>query len=142
MTAYIVVAALLTALALIDAAFPRSSRDWGLVATAIVIVFGAFRYQTGYDWLAYETFFDESVDLETALYVGLPQRDIPMEPLYEFLNMTIKSVGGESTLLFVLDWHLQYFCHLCRDPPHLQLAMLDVGRLFRPAVSHCPDVDP
>lgn len=102
MSAYIIVALLLIALALLDVEYPRLRPACAAASLMLVTAFAALRYQTGYDWLVYEDFFNSTVDLETALYRGIPPQDRPMEPLFYALNMLIKSIGGSLTLLFAI----------------------------------------
>ena len=102
MSAYIIVALFLIGLALLDVEYPRSRPACAAASLMLVTAFAALRYQTGYDWLVYEDFFNSTVDLETALYRGIPPQDRPMEPLFYALNMLIKSIGGSLTLLFAI----------------------------------------
>ena len=102
MSAYIIVALFLIALALLEAEYPRLRPACAAASLVLVTSFAALRYQTGYDWLVYEDFFNSTVDLETALYRGIPPQDRPMEPLFYTLNMLIKSMGGSLTLMFAI----------------------------------------
>jgi hypothetical protein len=102
MAPYIAVALVLTVVALLDVEYPHLEREFAAISLIVATGFAALRYQTGYDWITYEEYFDSTADLATAVYRGLPHQDTPMEPLFYGLNMLIKSVGGSLVLLFAV----------------------------------------
>jgi hypothetical protein len=102
MAPYIAVSLVLTLVALLDVEYPRLEREFAAISLIVATGFAALRYQTGYDWLTYEAYFDSTADLETALYRGIPHQDTPMEPLFYGLNMLIKSLGGSLVLVFAI----------------------------------------
>lgn len=87
---------------MLSAQFPNARRGFGYTSLILAGTFAALRYETGYDWIAYEAYFLSSVDLETAFYVGIPAQDVVMEPLFEWLNILIKSVDGSFAVLLAL----------------------------------------
>jgi hypothetical protein len=103
MEAYITVGLLLLFLALIEVLKPHISGVTGFIALILVTSLAALRHETGYDWFEYETFFDQSVSFSKALESGIPTPDLPMEPLYVALNMSIKSFDGPFSLLVAIS---------------------------------------
>lgn len=106
MTSYLVVACLLLVLAILSLRWRL--RSLALCSTLLVGGFIALRYQLGYDWLAYEKFFEDvptfwdrgnaftyydSADATPSLEV---------EPIFLWLSMAIKSLGGTVEVLFAL----------------------------------------
>lgn len=62
-------------------------------------VVGGLRFEVGYDWLAYEIFFNQ-IDLNEGLSAYLFSGTF--EPFYVFLNYSIKYLGGSiQTVFFV-----------------------------------------
>jgi hypothetical protein len=102
MAPYIAVSLVLTAIALLDVEYPRLEREFAAISLIVATGFAVLRYQTGYDWITYEEYFDSTADLATAFYRGIPHQDTPMEPLFYGLNMLIKSIGGSIVLVFTV----------------------------------------
>jgi hypothetical protein len=102
MAPYIAVSLVLTAVALLDIEYPHLEREFAAISLIVATGFAALRYQTGYDWITYEDYFDSTTDLATALYRGIPHQYTPMEPLFYGLNMLIKSLGGSLVLVFAI----------------------------------------
>lgn len=59
----------------------------------------AFRFETGFDWLVYENYFEAVV---SSGFMSLPKSVVSMEPLYYLLNLAVSYVGGFQLLLFVV----------------------------------------
>src|SRR5262249_34191266 len=108
MTSYLLVASLLLVFAII--ALRWRSPSLALCSTLLVGGFIAFRYQLGYDWLAYEKFFEEVPtfwdrgDIVPYYYYGSADSSLSLqvEPIFLWLNMAVKSLGGTAEVLFAL----------------------------------------
>lgn len=80
--------------------------DWrgkaGWAATVLLALFAGTRYQTGYDWRAYEVYFN-SVQSIAEICAGTPKDVyVLVEPLYGLLNFVVKSFGGALWTIFLL----------------------------------------
>lgn len=51
----------------------------------------AFRFETGFDWLVYENYFEAVV---SSGFMSLPKSVVSMEPLYYLLNLAVSYVGA------------------------------------------------
>lgn len=76
MTPYFMILAFLIAMTLIDR--PRWHNLIGAICAIVLVIFAGLRYETGFDWLEYETYFDYSAPL------GLQQPDIESQLGYQF----------------------------------------------------------
>lgn len=104
MAIYIILAVVLWLMALIEAAQQRRMSDWpGYFALFLFVAFAGTRFETGYDWMAYQETF---ADAPTFYGVMTGQQSIfsftPMERLYAFLNVFVKSLWGDIQVLFFL----------------------------------------
>ena len=61
---------------------------------------GGLRYETGYDWLAYEIYFSQ-VNTEISFVSGI--QESVFEPLYFIFSYFVKSFGGSIQTLFLLS---------------------------------------
>jgi hypothetical protein len=102
MTPYISVAGALFMLALIEVGAPPRRRLWGTIALLIVLAFGALRFETGFDWMPYAKAFDDTPPIAVAIEDGIQEQDIPMETLFIWLNVIIKTFTENSTVLFAI----------------------------------------
>lgn len=95
---------LLTALVLWILSTPRviGSGESGaglLFSTIIIFLFFAFRYETGFDWMVYQQYFNAVKDSD---FMALTGETVSMEPFYYLLNYIISRVGDFQLLLFVV----------------------------------------
>jgi hypothetical protein len=86
--------------ALFEVGKPRA--PWGRLAALILSAFGALRFETGFDWMPYATAFDDAPTLVAALQEGLPDTNPPMEPLYLWLMIGVKTLTDNVSVLFGL----------------------------------------
>ncbi|WP_397448109.1 EpsG family protein [Pseudomonas sp. NA-150] len=77
------------------------SRILKLLLISVLIFWGvcSFRFETGFDWVVYEQYFD---DVGKAPFMRLPAGVVSMEPLFYLLNYVVALVGGFQLLLFVV----------------------------------------
>lgn len=69
----------------------------------VLIIFVGLRYQLGYDWIAYERLFEFVTGRFSFQEYDLSRSILPTEPLYYFLNVLVRGVGGSfELLLFIL----------------------------------------
>src|SRR6202162_3192061 len=101
MAIYVIVAVLLFVFACGEQCTERS-RLWPTLSLIVVLVFAATRFETGFDWPAYEQAFDELPTLKDALANGIPDQTLPTEPLYAAFNIIVKSFTDEVTVIFVI----------------------------------------
>ncbi|PFH09716.1 EpsG-like putative glucosyltransferase [Collimonas sp. PA-H2] len=75
-----------------------------LVAVAIVtfVMLAGFRWETGYDWIAYEQALNDSPPLLQLSFTNLPEALRPMEALFIILLATIKQFGGSIQALYFI----------------------------------------
>lgn len=102
MTTYISIAAALFMLALVEAGAPSERRLWGTIALAIVLAFGALRFETGFDWVFYAEEFKDIPPITVAIEDGIQDPYIPMEPLFIWLNVVVKTFTDDVTVLFAV----------------------------------------
>jgi len=102
MLAYIAVLAALFLLSLAEVRYPGRAKLLGIAAATIVALFAGLRYQTGYDWPAYEKFFNDTQPLGQLLCGPPAAVHLLVEPLYMWLNVIVKSLGGNSSWLFFI----------------------------------------
>ena len=97
MTPYVFVALVLCGIA-VAAAYAPKLPDWRIACLAIVLIFGAFRFQTGYDWLVYEDYYRE-----TEAIVGGRNFEytVEMEPLFHWLNVAFVYLGLPACVLLI-----------------------------------------
>lgn len=69
------------------------------VAMIIFWLICAFRFETGFDWVVYEQYFDA---IEKSGFMDFPQDVVSMEPLYYLLNYLVSRVGDFQLLLFIV----------------------------------------
>jgi EpsG family len=97
MTAYLILAAILLLFALANVW--AKSRWLGVSASLLVGSFTALRYQLGYDWVAYERLFQALPGTWSfGFQPGFPQ--LQVEPLFLWLCIALKSLGGTVEVLF------------------------------------------
>ena len=101
MAVYVIVAFLLFVFACGEQCTERS-RLWPTLSLIVVLVFAATRFETGFDWMAYEQAFDELPTPKDAFANGIPDQTLPVEPLYAAFNMIVKSLTDEVTIIFVI----------------------------------------
>lgn len=70
-----------------------------LVAMIIFWLICAFRFETGFDWVVYEQYFDA---VKESGFADFPQDVVPMEPFYYLLNYLVSRVGDFQLLLFLV----------------------------------------
>jgi len=102
MTPYISVAGALFMLALVEAGAPPKRRLWGVIALLIVLAFGTLRFETGFDWVAYAEEFKDIPSIVAAIEDGIQEPHIPMETLFIWLNVVIKTFTEDVTVLFAV----------------------------------------
>jgi EpsG-like putative glucosyltransferase len=100
MLPYIMVASVLWILAVAEVG--ASSRVWERLALMTVLYFGALRFETGFDWVAYQDAFQTLPDPAYALHYGIPPQNLEMEPLYTWLSVLLKALTDDATALFIL----------------------------------------
>lgn len=115
MSFYIVIAAVLSLLTLMQVVWRKRILSLGGLAVLLLWALAAFRYRTGYDWLVYQSFFDQYAPN----FLGDGSGMVPMEPLYVLLNIVVaKTTGSFQVLLFVIAtfniWVLYRFVKLAR----------------------------
>lgn len=59
----------------------------------------AFRYETGYDWVVYEQYFNA---VKSSGFLDFPQDVVSMEPLYYLLNYLVSRVGDFQLFLLLV----------------------------------------
>ncbi|MCM2295583.1 MAG: EpsG family protein [Rhodoferax sp.] len=82
---------------LADGAYRRFVLIFILFSMAMV---GGLRYETGYDWLAYEINFDQ---INTKITLIDSILDSSFEPLYFIFSYIVKSFGGSIQSIFLLS---------------------------------------
>ncbi|HWO29617.1 MAG TPA: EpsG family protein [Candidatus Acidoferrum sp.] len=102
MTPYISVACALFMLALVEVGAPPKRRLWGTIALLIVLAFGVLRFETGFDWAPYAKEFDDIPPIAVAIEDGIQEPYIPMETLFIWLNVVVKTFTEDVTVLFVV----------------------------------------
>lgn len=102
MTSYLVILFLLMMCAIGIVFFPKYEKHLSYLSTTILILFAGLRFQTGYDWPAYEYYFSSMVSVKEAFLNGIPNLPILAEPLYMLLNMLVKSFTSNLLILFLL----------------------------------------
>jgi len=102
MTPYISVAAALFVLALVEAGAPAERRLWGTIALLIVLAFGALRFETGFDWAVYAEEFGDIPPITVAIEDGIQEPYLPMETLFIWLNVIVKTFADDVTALFTV----------------------------------------
>jgi hypothetical protein len=102
MTPYSSVAGALFMLALVEVGAPPKRRLWGTIALLIVLAFGALRFETGFDWVPYAQEFNDIPPIAIAIEDGIQEPYIPMETLFIWLNVVIKTFTEDVTVLFAV----------------------------------------
>ena len=82
---YLVIAAALTFLALSESGQSSPIKPSGLLAAVILIMFAGLRYETGYDWLEYENYFQGIGTFQDNSHL--------LEPGFSILNRLVKMLG-------------------------------------------------
>lgn len=102
MTWYLVIGGLLTVLALSETANTRRRTWQGVFAAFILIMFVGLRYETGYDWMEYEYYYNYVPSLGHD-NLNFYEPNLFVEPGFAALNIIIKSLGlsFQSLLLFI-----------------------------------------
>lgn len=95
---YYAVLAVLTCLALYECIDER--KLYGHMAAATVATFAALRYETGFDWMAYDAYFRASPGLLEYLAVGRDPHTMNMEIGYFGLNVLVRSFANDVHALF------------------------------------------
>jgi EpsG family len=72
-----------------------------IVTVAFVILAGC-RWETGYDWIAYEQAVAAAPSLLSLSFTHLPEALRPMEPLFVILLSVIKTFGGTIQALYLI----------------------------------------
>lgn len=99
MTPYMVVGISLAAIALIESRRP-SWRAPSALATAVLVLFGGLRFETGYDWPAYIEFYEEIPSMGE-LIAGVPVYTTnAFEPLFLLVNASFRELNAPIELLF------------------------------------------
>ncbi|MCW8352386.1 EpsG family protein, partial [Citrobacter portucalensis] len=70
-----------------------------LFSTVIIFIFFAFRYETGFDWMVYQQYFNA---VKASDFMALTGETVSMEPFYYLLNYIISRAGDFQLLLFVI----------------------------------------
>jgi hypothetical protein len=79
----------------------QSHRSWSLLCLIVIMAFTALRYEIGYDWLAYEQYFNwVGSSFSFSNYI-LTQSVLPVEYLYFILNVAISNIGGDFQILLI-----------------------------------------
>jgi hypothetical protein len=98
MFAYLVVAVALLILALISM---HSPTKWAAIASTVIVgLFVGLRYHLGYDWLAYDSLFSHLREWHFGYQPPAPV--LQVEPLFLWLNILTKSLGGSVDILFAV----------------------------------------
>ena len=90
MTAYLVMIGVLSILALIENSHPSSFI--GKLSAFLLIIFAGLRYETGFDWMAYELYYETT----SPIWSNIPQYIEPsllVEPGFALFNLFCKSIG-------------------------------------------------
>lgn len=87
----------------------REQTGISLLASALVFWFVcAFRFETGFDWIVYERYFEA---VSSSGFMEFPEDVVSMEPLFYLLNYLVSYVGGFQLFLFVVGT-FNTFCAL------------------------------
>jgi hypothetical protein len=79
-----------------------SMRSTGLslvLGIALVWFICALRFETGFDWMVYESYFNA---IEQSPFLALPQDVVAMEPLYYLFNYLIAQIGNFQLFLLIV----------------------------------------
>ena len=77
-------------------------RVYFLVALVIATLFAGLRFETGYDWYAYELFFNAVDDLLSIYKNAYLLVGYSFEPGYSLVNSAVKTMGGGLALVFLI----------------------------------------
>ncbi|VVE81583.1 EpsG family protein [Pandoraea sputorum] len=115
MSFYLVIAVVLSVVALVQVVWRKRILSLGGLAVLALWALAALRYRTGYDWLVYQAFFDQYAPN----YIGDGSGMVPMEPLYVLLNIVVAKMTGSFQVLLVVIatfniWVLYRFVKLAR----------------------------
>lgn len=77
----------------------RSSGLSLVLGTFLVWFVCALRYETGFDWMVYESYFNA---IAQSPFLAQPQDVVAMEPLYYLLNYLIAQIGSFQLFLVVV----------------------------------------
>jgi hypothetical protein len=102
MLAYLLVEAVLFALLTAWVFKPEWGNWLGGVGAIVLTLFAALRFETGYDWLAYETYYETVVDLRDLCGTWGSGVSLLVEPLFNVLSVGVKSAGGDVQSLFFI----------------------------------------
>ena len=87
------------------------SRGTSQISTALVLVIfwmiAAFRFETGYDWLVYEAYFN-AIDLQNPLAV--PVNVVAMEPFYHVLNYFVRLITDDFQGILIVVATINTIC--------------------------------
>lgn len=70
-----------------------------LFGTLIFWAISAFRFETGFDWMIYEGYFNAVASSD---FLVIPTEVVSMEPLYYLLNYVVSTLGDFQFFLFVI----------------------------------------
>lgn len=96
---YFAVLAILAIVAIVEA-LDRERTRYGLIAAAIVALFSALRYETGYDWLSYDAYFRRArilFDDPQSILNFVLGRDIG----FAILTVVVKTITSNVQVLFI-----------------------------------------
>ena len=136
MTSYLIVLVVLFMLSTGVIFIPKYEKCFSYLATGILIMFAGLRFQTGYDWPAYELYFKTIVGMKEAICDGIPRLPFLAEPLYRLLNILVKSFTTNLTALFFIiafiNMSLMHYVlgKISRSIPFVWLLYFGIGFLI------------
>jgi hypothetical protein len=99
MAAYFVILTLLMTLSMLALWFPKYQKVAAYISTIFLILFAGLRFETGYDWQGYESFYREIFGLKGIMCTGIPKLLLVVEPLFFSLNILFKSFTAKIVYL-------------------------------------------
>ncbi|MFK3818842.1 EpsG family protein [Pseudomonas sp. NPDC089407] len=99
MSFYLLVALALWLLSILGMLSVRSTPAEWVLGVALVWFVCALRYETGFDWMVYESYFQ---GVASGPFLSPPDNVVAMEPLYYLLNYAVAQFGSFQVLLLIV----------------------------------------
>lgn len=106
MITYFAILILLMANTLISLWLSKYKKIAAYSSTILLIFFSGLRFETGYDWQGYESFYRSIFGINGILCIGIPKHLLVVEPLFFFLNVIFKSFTAN---IFYLNFFIAIF---------------------------------
>lgn len=105
MLPYFSVLAILVSCSFGSVVYPKQHHVYSVVCLLLLIAFAGLRYKTGYDWLAYDEYYDGVKPLwdSGANLICTTRGRYSFEIFYLWINVALKTISDSSVILYLVS---------------------------------------